>query len=378
MSVTQNASQATQVEQARAIAEVLGSIEAAQRWPRDEELALKRFLSACSRPAFAERAFFRFRRGTEQVTGPTIGFAEEAARCWGNMTSGSSELVRRAAESEILARATDLETNYTRHALFVNPHVGYVDTPKELADGTWQQGRKMRSVRDIRENNQSAGSRVEREMILAVLPDWYIELGVARCYKTLEGDTETPIEDRRRALAEWFENTLSVHRDLLVAKLGVPLDRWLPADLANLRVIGQAIRRGEATVEAEFAEVTPAAARRASVTVDDLGTAPAAAAEPAQDEPPAQNEPAPDDGGKPARRTVNALLGRLGEIGLDGQGPDGRARRLRVLTTVTGERITSTSDLTVSQVDKATAWLDSGEATAAAVAVMLDDAEQPS
>lgn len=366
VSLTDNASQGTQIEQARAVAEVIGSIRAAREWPRDEELALQRFLAACSRMTFAERAFFRFRRGTEQITGPTIHFMEEAARCWGNMSSGSAELVRRANESEMLAYATDLETNYTRRALFVNPHTGYTDTPKMGADGVMVVGRKLISVRDKRENNQSAGSRVEREMIDAVLPAWYVELGVAQCYRTLAGNAETPIEDRRRALATWFEEKLSIRRDLLVAKIGVPFDQWLPADLAVLRVIGQSIHRGESTFEAEFSDVAGAgpgngARRPGAVSTADLdGAVPAEAQDAAAE--------------TVSRSALNGLFARLGELGLAGRSAADRRRRLLLLELITNEDLESANDLSAAGAAHAREVL--GQYTADDLAPLLATVDQ--
>jgi hypothetical protein len=332
MSLTSNASQATQIEQARAVAEALGAIEAAKRWPRDVEAAVRNFIASCSRMQFAERAFWRFARKEEQLTGPSIDFAEEAARCWGNILSGTAELVRRAGESDMLAYATDLETNYTRRAIFVSPHVGYADTPKRQDDGTWRTGRTLRSMRDIRENNQSAGSRVEREQILAVIPSWFVEMGIATCYKTLAGNTEEPIEDRRRKCLALFENELSVSRELLVAKIGVDYDRWLPADLATLRVIYQSIKRGESTIDAEFADVKPRSEPKPTVTGEDL-----AGGETAE-----QPEPSED---KASRTDINAIFARMGELGIAGRSTADRARRLRVLELITGETLGSMNDL---------------------------------
>lgn len=349
MSVTANATQATQIEQARAVAQVLGAMEGARRWPRVEDDARDRFLTACSRLAFAERAFWRFSRGGEQLTGPTIAFAEEAARCWGNLDSGSVELVRRPGESDMRAFAADLQTNYTRSTIFVNPHIGYVDTPKLNSEtGSWSQGRTLRSMRDIRENNQSAGSRNEREMLLSVLPSWYIEEGIARCYRTLAGDSTEPIEDRRRKCVDSFAE-IEVPRALLVAKIGVPFDAWLPADLATLRVIRTSIKRGESTVNAEFAEVmgrTSVTAAPASVSTADLDEA-------TPDAPPVE-DPAPVDTPKQAvpRRLLDAVFARLGEIGFAGRSAEDRARRLRLFSVILDANITTTGDMTVEQVEQ--------------------------
>jgi hypothetical protein len=374
LDITQNASQATQVEQARTIASVLGSIEAARRWPRDEDAALRRFLSSCSRKGFAEKAFFRFRRGSEQLTGPTIDFALEALRCWGNTESGSTELVRRTHESEMLAYAVDLETNSARRTIFVNPHTNYTATPKtDEGTGEVRMPKALVAVRDIRENNQSAGSRVEREMILASLPSWYVEEGIARCYATLAGNSDEPIEDRRRKLVEWFETNLSVDRGMMVGKIGVAYDRWLPADLATLGVIGRAIKRGEATVEAEFGRRGADAPTVTGADLDGAGPVDQPADEPAaEDVSTADGQGEPEDGA-PASGPVNsAIAARMAALGLAGRSASARDSRARLLGLLAGRTVDAANPLTAGEARGVQEWLDA--ATPEAVEAMLDDA----
>ncbi|MDN5918989.1 MAG: hypothetical protein L0I76_28500 [Pseudonocardia sp.] len=279
MSLTGNASQATQIEQARAVAEVLAAVRYAQENPRDQDRALDEFERSCRRTELAQRAFFGYRRGAARVAGVTIEFAQEAARCWQNMSSGSSELARRFRESEMVAFAWDLEMNTQRRTTFVSPHTGYTDTPTEE-----KPARELVAVRDIRENNQSAASRVEREMILAVLPTWYVAKGKAWCTATLanEGGGK-PIEDRRREIIKSFEG-IGVRREALIGKIGAPVDQWIEPDLATLIVIGQAIKSGESTVHSEFRtqapEPTTTSVTAASITSGArTGTASPAAAD---------------------------------------------------------------------------------------------------
>lgn len=380
MSLSHNASQATQIEQARAVAEVVASIEAARRWPRDVEAARQALLATCKVRDFADRAFWKFPRSGEQLTGPSIDFAEEAARCWGNMASGSSELQRRPGESEMLAWATDLQTNYTRRIMFVNPHIGYVDTPKLQDDGQWKQGRTLRSVRDIRENNQSAGSRVERETILAVLPSWFVETGIARCYKTLaDEDGGRSLEERARDAIDWFDETFDIPVDLLVAKVGLPVAKWLPADLAKLRVTGNAIRRGETTFESEFGSlrVDRSTTAAASVSTADLSGAQAA---PVAEEPTAPVDTPPADGHaepRASRAQVDAIFARLGELGYAGRTNADKANRFRLFSLITGERITATGELSAAAADHVAAALAAASADDLAEMLAEDTTDAP-
>lgn len=373
MSLTSHASQATQIEQARAVAEVAAAIRHAQDNPRDEDRALAMFERSCRRLDFAQRAFFGYPRAGQRVQGPTIAFAQEAARCWQNMQSGSAELVRRAGASEMVAFAWDLEMNTQRRTTFVSPHTGYTDTPSDD-----KPARSLVAVRDVRENNQSAASRVEREMILAVLPTWYVEMGKTWCHETVQrqGDGK-PIEERRRSLVKAFEE-LGVRRDQLIAKIGAPVDQWLEPDLATLIVIGQSLRNGESTIASEFGALrgpdVPASPSAPVTAAEITGGGPSPRQEPA-----ARAEQAPPTGPteaevKKRERHMFALMREAG-VGSD------RARRLALIGFILGEKLDSSSGLTHDQrgeiVTELEGWKSSGNLADTAAAVLDRPGAEP-
>ena len=88
------ASQATGIEQSRAVAEVQAAVAVAQRFPRDEARALAAAKEACGQRSMADRAFYSFPRGGQTVNGASIALATELARCWGNIDYGIMELER--------------------------------------------------------------------------------------------------------------------------------------------------------------------------------------------------------------------------------------------------------------------------------------------
>jgi len=368
MNMTENATQATQVEQARAVAEVAASVFAAAERPRDEDLAIARFKRSCVRMEFAQRAFYNYPRGGKRLTDVTIRFAIEAARCWGNMTSGSAEIERRPGQSTVVAFAWDLETNFTRRTTFVSPHSGYTDTPEQGEDGRPRPARTLVAVRDVRENNQSAGSRVERQQILAALPPWFVEMGKGWCAETIakQGGGK-PIEDRRRQMVETFE-AIGARREELIRRIGAPVDSWTEVDLATLTVIGQSIRIGESSLEDEF-ERKP----QPRSTTDIMNTLNA------DQRPDTVEGEAVSTGEPPAsRQAVNGILARLGELGVSGRGADVRDRRLAILRAIVDRNpdepvIGSTNDITTTEAEIVREYL--AAATAETLAALVEPSD---
>ncbi len=233
-------------EAARAVAEVQAPITAAQAKPRDTTRAMEEMKRSASTIAMAEIAFYRYARGGEQITGPTIQIAMELARCWKNMSYGIRELRRDGSESEMQAFAWDLEANVRVSTDFIVPHERSKKTGKvQLSD-----------ARDIYENNTNNASRRLREMILRVLPPWYREEAVTACHRTLEkGKGDTPLPVRVNSMLEAFAK-LGVSRERVEARLGGKADTMTPVDLANLGIVYRSLQRGETTKDIEFPSTT--------------------------------------------------------------------------------------------------------------------------
>ena len=113
--------QATAIEQARAVAEVQAAVTVAQAIPRDVSRAVGEMRDACGRKALADRAFYSV---PNRGNGPTVHLARELARIWGNLDYAVRELRRddEAGESEVLATAWDQQTNVRSSRSFIAPH----------------------------------------------------------------------------------------------------------------------------------------------------------------------------------------------------------------------------------------------------------------
>ncbi|HXJ25032.1 MAG TPA: hypothetical protein VNH17_05010 [Streptosporangiaceae bacterium] len=234
--------QATAVEQSRAVAEVEAAIVVAMRHPRDVSRADRDMRRSCAHDTLAQKAFFRYSRGGQQITGPSVQLARELARCWGNIQYGIAEMRRDDdfGQSEMMAFAWDVETNARASTTFVVPHLRDKRTgPERLTD-----------MRDIYENNANNGARRLREMIFAILPGWYTEAAVAACYETLNGDARD-LPQRIEACVSGFAQR-AISQEQLEQKVGAPRSAWTAGDLATLQVIWRSLMRGETTREDEF------------------------------------------------------------------------------------------------------------------------------
>lgn len=222
------------IEEARAIAEVKGKLAVAKLNPRNEALAFQKAMDSCRRPSLAAAANWKYKRGGQVVSGPSIRLAEELARCWGNIEYGIRELSRKEGVSEMEAYAWDLETNVISSQKFTVRHL------RDKSEGTAE----LTSERDIYEITANMGARRLRARILAILPPDLVEAAVEQCRKTVANDgTEIPIADRIKNVVLAF-GKLGVTVPMLEAYLGHKLDTMLPEEFADLTEVRNAIKDG--------------------------------------------------------------------------------------------------------------------------------------
>lgn len=238
MSQMDNINQGTvAIEASRAIAEAQGKLIIAKRFPRDEVQAYARVAQACQRKGIAEKAFYSYSRGGGTVSGPTIRFAEELARCWGNIDYGIKELSQDGGKSEMQAYAWDLETNAMSVQNFTNPHI------REVGG----KAKKLTSQRDIYEINANMGTRRLRSRILAILPTDLVEMAINECKKTLSGNNDEPLIDRVKKMVVAFEK-LGVTKEQIEKRLKRKVETMTVDDFTDYIGIFNAIKQGESKV----------------------------------------------------------------------------------------------------------------------------------
>lgn len=225
------------IEASRAIAEAQGKLVIAKRFPRDEVQAYNRVSQACQRKGIAEKAFYSYSRGGQTVSGPTIRFAEELARCWGNIDYGIKELSQDNGKSEMQAYAWDLETNAQSVQNFTNPHIREVKGTAKL----------LTSQRDIYEINANMGARRLRSRILAILPTDLVDMAIAECKKTLAGNNDEPLIDRVKKMVVTF-GKIGVSQEQIEKRLKRKVDTMTVDDFTDYIGIYNAIKQGESKI----------------------------------------------------------------------------------------------------------------------------------
>lgn len=231
------------IEASRAIAEAQGKLVIAKRFPRNEVEAYAKAMQACQRPSMAAKAFYSFPRGGQTVAGPTIRFAEELARCWGNIDYGIKELSQDDGKSEMQAYAWDLETNAQSVQNFTNPHQRE-KTDKKTRTTVME---NLTSQRDIYENNANMATRRLRARILAILPSWFVEDAVEECKRTIAGQNDLPLIDRVKKMVVQF-NKIGVTQEQIELRLKKKIDAMNADDFTEFVGIYNAIKGGESKI----------------------------------------------------------------------------------------------------------------------------------
>lgn len=253
------------IEASRAIAEAQGKLVIAKRFPRNEVEAYAKAMEACQRPSMAAKAFYSFPRGGQTVAGPTIRFAEELARCWGNIDYGIKELSQDDGKSEMQAYAWDLETNAQSVQNFTNPHQRE-KTDKRTRTTVME---NLTSQRDIYENNANMATRRLRSRILAILPSWFVEDAIEECKKTLAGKNETPLIDRVKKMVVQFAK-IGVTQEQIEKRLKRKIDTMNADDFTEFIGIYNAIKQGESKIGDWFEADTVASELTSELNGDGL------------------------------------------------------------------------------------------------------------
>lgn len=240
------AAQATAAVQARYVV-------ALQR-PRDWELVRVKLLKACKRPLFAQDAIYAKPMGGDTIQGPSIRFAEEAARAMTNVLAEVAAIYDDSKKRIVRVTATDLESNLT---FYKDVNVEKTVERKRPKAGTQILGQRLNSYGDLvylvpATDDETATkeaalcSKQLRELLLRLIPSDIKEAAFAEIRETRhKEDAEDPDAAKRRVIDGFFD--MGVDPKQLTDFIGHDLGTLNPAELQRLRLIFAGLKDGETT-----------------------------------------------------------------------------------------------------------------------------------
>jgi hypothetical protein len=229
--------------EARAAQQVQARILVAKKFPRNEDRAFTSILKACSRPTFADRAEYIFPRGTKKdgtpnfVRGPTVYLARELSRVWGNMDHGFDVISEDENRITIRGWAWDLETNAYVHQ---DNNVRKVHQRKVKGQTEWV---PITDERDLRELRNRQGALIERNCMLALIPEDLKQDAINKARETIEKKVTDDPDGQRKAVLEGFLQ-INVPPEQLEKYLHCPVGQASPKQLVDLRGIWRSIVDG--------------------------------------------------------------------------------------------------------------------------------------
>lgn len=210
--------------------EVFAMMMLAKRFPRDQQQACDRIMTAFQRPTLAEVAIYQYARGGTSISGPSIRAAEAIAQEWGNLDTGWRELSRGIGAngvpfSEVMAFCVDLQSTNRKVVSFILPHW------RDTKGG----GYKLKDERDIYELCANQAARRLRACIIANIPGDVIDMAVNQAESTLRAKADTSPEAMARMVAAFAE--LGVTKEMIEKRIQRSLESIAPAQVVSMKKI---------------------------------------------------------------------------------------------------------------------------------------------
>ena len=235
--------------EAAALQKVQARVLVAKKFPRNEDQCFQAVVRSCSRFNFAEKAEYRFKRGSKPdgkggftdniVQGPSVYLAREMCRIWGNLDHGFDIISEDDDRVTIRGWAWDLQTNSEIHQdnTFRKVHQRY---DKKAGQTIWK---PITDDRDLRELKNRQGALAERNCMLALLPEDLKQDAVEKARETVTNKITEDPESHRKKILEGFLQ-VNVSAEQLEKFLGCKVAGASPAQLVELRSMWRAIADG--------------------------------------------------------------------------------------------------------------------------------------
>lgn len=221
--------------------------------PRDLLVARQKLLADCKRTRFAETAIYNKPIG-EGVQGPSIRFAEAAARAMGNVLAEVSAIYDDTQKRIVRVSVTDLEANIT--------YPKDVTIEKTIERSKALPGRKILGTRknskgydvflieatseEILDKENALCSKALRTCLLRIVPGDLLDEAIEQCYETRRSDIAQDPTRARKKLVDAFQD-LGVSASQLADYFGHPLESLTTEEIDSARSVYSALKDKETT-----------------------------------------------------------------------------------------------------------------------------------
>lgn len=226
----------------------------AQGRPRNLERVEANLIRSCATREFAEVARYKLPRRDERgrdITGPSIRFAEELARCLGNILPESPVVFDDEWRRVVKVAVSDLEANlsYSQDVVIEKTVERRSKVDREVVgERTNRQNQKVYRVRatdqELLEKQNNLVAKAQRNLIVKLAPAWLVSRAFQAVDQTLANMTQAELPKALERLRDTYE-AAGVTQDELERWLGHPLAQVTVAEYEPLRGAVQALRDGE-------------------------------------------------------------------------------------------------------------------------------------
>jgi hypothetical protein len=245
------------------------AVVALQR-PRDMDLVRTKLLKDCTRPGFAAVARYSIPRGGKKIEGPTIRFAEAAARALGNLEVSVDPIYDDREKRILRVEVTDLESNHVESMPVI---IDKTIERREVKAGDEVIGTRQNSMGqmvyriaapegELIVKQAALTAKARRNLILSHLPGDIKEECEAKAREVVAAGTKADPDAARKRLVDSFAS-IGVMPDEIKRVIGHDLGSCSAAEIDELRAIYAGIASGDATWKEIAAEKVKVAAAEA-------------------------------------------------------------------------------------------------------------------
>lgn len=246
-------STASEMVAAQTEAEVKAGFGLARLNPRNEEDARQAILISCRNLTFSNKCIYKKPVGGKTMEGPSIRFAEEMLRHWGNVKIIQQVIYDDPERRIVRVTCYDLQSNipYSEDIIIEKTvERKFADDRVVLAERMNTRKEKVYVViateDEIRNKQAAHVSKTIRNNGLRLIPAHIVEEAMETARKTIrDGVDKDPMAFKRKVL-DSFAN-IGISASQIAEYVGKPIEQILASDIPELQNVYNSLKDGETT-----------------------------------------------------------------------------------------------------------------------------------